>query len=179
MKRLILALMLLTAMPLSADPLRLSDLSDPAEARQWRFFTDGVMGGVSTGQAVFEDGHLKLTGDVSTANNGGFIQVRREALALPEGTEALRIRVKGNGQAYYLHLRTSATLLPWQYYQASFTAPRDWTEITLKLSDFRPSGRMLPGTPRAGAVRSVALVAYGRDHAARVSLSGLWAEMPR
>ncbi|WP_094020443.1 CIA30 family protein [Maliponia aquimaris] len=180
MKHMIPALMLmLSAMPLSADPVRLADLSDPAEARQWRFFTDGVMGGVSSGTAVIDAGRLSLTGTVSTANNGGFIQVRREALTLPDGTDALRIRVRGDGQTYYLHLRTSATILPWQYYQAGFTAPPEWAEITLPLGDFRPSGALLPRAPSPGAVRSVALVAYGRDHSADVSLSDLWAEVTR
>lgn len=179
MKRLLTLILVVAAMPLYADPVRLADLSDPAEARQWRFFTDGVMGGVSSGQAVFDGGTLSLTGSVSTANNGGFIQVRREPLTLPDGTEALRIRVRGDGQTYYLHLRTSATLLPWQYYQAAFIAPRDWTEITLPLTEFKRSGAMLPRTPSARAVRSVALVAYGRDHQADVSLSDLWAEVTR
>lgn len=46
----------------------------------WRFFTDAVMGGVSTGQMVLaqEAGqtHARMTGRVSTANRGGFIQMR-------------------------------------------------------------------------------------------------------
>lgn len=176
MRRLLTLLLLVTAMPLSADPVPLADLSDPAEPSAWRFFTDGVMGGVSSGEASFDDAVLTLTGTVSTANNGGFIQARRSDISLPEGTTALRMRVRGDGQTYYFHLRTRATVLPWQYYQAEFTAPTDWTEVTLPLSAFRPSGAMLPRTPKAGGVRSVALVAYGRDHEARVSLSGLWAE---
>ena len=34
------------------------------------------MGGVSQGSAEFDAGALRLTGQVSTKNNGGFIQVR-------------------------------------------------------------------------------------------------------
>ena len=44
----------------------------------WRLVTDGVMGGVSSGRLdVGEIGGrscLRLRGEVSTANNGGFIQ---------------------------------------------------------------------------------------------------------
>ena len=54
----------------------IADLSQPQDSDRWRFFTDGVMGGVSTGQAVIADGALTITGDVSTDNNGGFIQAR-------------------------------------------------------------------------------------------------------
>jgi hypothetical protein len=177
MVRFALALVLyLLAMPLSADPLKVADLTDPQERLLWRFFTDGVMGGVSTGEARIDADGVTLTGTVSTANNGGFIQVRREAINLPDGVEALRIRVRGDGQTYFVHLRTRATRLPWQYYQAEFIAPQEWTEITLPLSSFRPSGALLPEVSKSGSIRTVALVAYGRDHVASVSLSSVWAE---
>ena len=42
----------------------------------WAFLADTVMGGVSRGNAEFIPGALRLTGNVSTKNNGGFIQVR-------------------------------------------------------------------------------------------------------
>ena len=47
---------------------------------QWSYFADTVMGGVSEGSAKFVNNGsveaIRLTGQVSTANNGGFIQVR-------------------------------------------------------------------------------------------------------
>ena len=46
---------------------------------QWSYLADTVMGGVSEGSAEFGnsglDKTIRLTGEVSTANNGGFIQV--------------------------------------------------------------------------------------------------------
>ena len=77
---------------------------------RWRFFTDGVMGGVSSGQVIFlqEDGQAfgRMTGRVSTENNGGFIQMRMD---LPEGapetTTGVRLIVRGNDQPYFVHLR--------------------------------------------------------------------------
>ena len=88
---------------------------------RWRFFTDQVMGGLSTGSVDFatEDGHAfaRMTGRISTANRGGFIQMRLDlATPPPEGTTGVRLMVRGNNQSYYLHLRTGGTLLPWQYY---------------------------------------------------------------
>ena len=48
--------------------------------KDWRFFSDQVMGGISEGQVSLEqDGDkifIRLYGDVRTANNGGFIQLR-------------------------------------------------------------------------------------------------------
>ena len=64
---------------LADDSLRFS--MTPDQAAYWRFVTDGVMGGVSKGGLRFgrdPDGtaFARMTGDVSTANNGGFIQFR-------------------------------------------------------------------------------------------------------
>lgn len=165
----------LSLSPVQADPVLIADLSQSEAAQTWRVFTDQVMGGLSQGRAVVQGGALRLTGTVSTANNGGFVQARRDDTRLPEATTALRINVQGNEQIYYIHLRTTDTLLPWQYYQAAFTAPRDWTWVTLPLDSFRPSGRFSARPPRADSVRSIALVAYGRDHSADVALRKVWA----
>ena len=48
----------------------------------WRYIADDVMGGISSGKVEFIniDGksNALLTGNVSTENNGGFIQIRKE-----------------------------------------------------------------------------------------------------
>ena len=71
---LVLLLLPLTAM---AEDIMIETFEVQPETR-WRFFTDGVMGGVSRGQVTFpqEDGQVyaRMTGRVSTENNGGFIQ---------------------------------------------------------------------------------------------------------
>jgi len=168
----------LLAGPLVAQTV-LEDFSAPRA--EWRFFTDQVMGGVSTGAARIAqvDGRaaLHLTGKVSTENRGGFIQARRDLPGgLPAGTTHLRITVRGDGQRYFLHLRTTGTMLPWQYYQAPFDTDGSWQQIDIPLTAFSASGALLRDTPRPEAVRSVALVAYGRDHAADVALARLAAD---
>ncbi|MBF9057799.1 NADH ubiquinone oxidoreductase [Rhodobacterales bacterium HKCCSP123] len=148
----------------------------PVADFDWSYLADTVMGGVSEGQARIEDGALRLTGRVSTANRGGFIQARTGMPdGLPAGVTALRLRVRGNGERYFVHLRTVRTRLPWQYYQQGFETGTDWAEVLLPLSGFLPSGRMMAGAVRPGEVRSIGLVAYGRDHVADVSLSALGA----
>jgi len=157
-----------------ADTTLIDDFSD--KTGPWRFFTDQVMGGVSTGEGrvTTENGRrfLHLTGSVSTENRGGFIQARRDLdTPLPSAATGVRITVRGDGQSYFLHLRTRGTVLPWQYYQAEFQAGPAWRDITLPFSAFKASGRLLPATPKPDRVESVALVAYGRDHQADVSLA--------
>ena len=157
-----------------AEATRIEDFTMQPETR-WRFFTDGVMGGVSRGQVTFvqEDGqpHARMTGRVSTANRGGFIQMRLDlAGPPPSGTTGVRIVVRGNDQRYFVHLRTSGTVLPWQYYQGGFDVTRRWTEVKLPFDAFQASGALLRTVPRPESLRSLAIVAYGRDHDAEIEV---------
>ena len=157
-----------------AEEIMIEDFENAPETR-WRFFTDGVMGGVSSGRVTFltEQGRpiARMTGEVSTANNGGFIQMRHDLPAPPPAdAQGVRLEVRGNGARYFVHLRTRGTMLPWQYYQAGFDAPADWVEVRLPFTAFAPSGRLLRATPRPGGLTSVAIVAYGRDYTARVDV---------
>jgi len=141
----------------------------------WRFFTDQVMGGVSTGSVVFdqEDGiaFARMTGRVSTANRGGFIQMRLDlAGPPPDGTTGVRLMVRGNDQRYFVHLRTGGTLLPWQYYQVGFEVTESWSDVRLPLDAFSASGALLRTVPKPGSLTSVAVVAYGRDHDAQIDV---------
>ena len=63
----------------------LDNLSTPGlttQKQNWAFFTDGVMGGLSQGKAIISslDGVdcYHMTGNVTTENNGGFIQIRNQ-----------------------------------------------------------------------------------------------------
>jgi len=145
-------------------------MADPVSQYEWRFFTDQVMGGVSSGQVALHQEGLHLTGDVSTQNNGGFIQARADTGGFPASATGIKLRVKGDGQRYFIHLRSRATVLPWQYYQAAFDTDGTWQEITLPFDAFKASGALLPRAPAPQSVKSVALVAYGRDHIADVWL---------
>lgn len=168
------AALALPAPQAAADPALIEDFSMQPEAR-WRFFTDSVMGGESAGTvAVLQDQgqtFARMTGRVSTANRGGFIQIRMDLPSPPpEGTTGVRLVVRGNGERYFVHLRTTGTVLPWQYYQAGFDVTRDWTEVRLPFDAFKASGALLRATPAPGSTRSVAVVAYGRDHDAEIDV---------
>ena len=158
-----------------AEPVLIDDFSDEANAR-WRYVSDQVMGGVSEGNAQIANGAVTLRGTVSTENRGGFIQARRAVDGLPPGMTELHLRVRGNGEQYFVHLRTTGTVLPWQYYQAPFFAGREWSDVTIPLAAFKPSHAILRRTPRPEAIRSIGLVAYGRDHTAEVSMARISAQ---
>jgi hypothetical protein len=142
---------------------------------RWRFFTDQVMGGVSTGSVAFaqENGQTfaRMTGRVSTANNGGFIQMQLDLTTPPpDSATGVRLVVRGNSQDYFVHLRTGGTLLPWQYYQAEFNVTENWSEVRLPLTAFIASSAFLRDVPRLSSLTSLAVVAYGRDHDALIDV---------
>ena len=160
-----------------ADDLLIDDFSDDASSR-WEFIADGVMGGVSYGSVQFnhveKNDVMILSGTVSTENNGGFIQARR-ALSVDKTRDyqGIMLTVKGNGEEYFLHLRSFWTLLPWQYYQAGFKTGSNWKEVSIPFSAFKPSSRVLPKNITPKDVESLGVVAFGRDHEASITITDI------
>ena len=106
---------------------------------KWCFVSDKVMGGVSEGslELIKNDAttYYKMKGNVSTKNNGGFLQFRTELNSHPSGKlfKGVRIKVRGNNEEYAIHLRTKYLFLPWQYYESKFKVSDDWQTIELAL----------------------------------------------
>ena len=154
----------------------IDDFSNESQNR-WQFFTDQVMGGISEGNASLVSDksgqYVRLEGSVSTANNGGFIQIRTD---INEGTNEAKgiiIKAKGNGEDYYIHLRTSGTVLPWQYYQISFPTSKNWSEIKLPLANFERSSSWISKKITGDKIRTLGIVAYGKNHNAKLDVAYL------
>ncbi|MEL6642133.1 MAG: CIA30 family protein, partial [Pseudomonadota bacterium] len=152
------------------------------DVADWQYVSDRVMGGVSDGTAVLEtEGETtfaRLTGEVSTANNGGFVQMRRVLPDnFPPDATGLNLVVRGNGEPYYIHLRTQASRRPWQFFQASFPSTNTWQDVVLTWDDFRPQGG-LNGSLLPEDVISIGVVAYGRDHQADLSVASIAVLVP-
>ncbi len=140
----------------------------------WAYLADTVMGGVSQGSAEFASGALRLTGQVSTKNNGGFIQVRtRVDPKEAKGRTGLKIKVKGNGEIYYLHIRNASARLPWHYYTANFSTNEKWREVIIPFDQFEKSATLMPRKLNPDTIKTLGLVAYGKDHKADVSIANL------
>ena len=143
------------------------------EKNEWNFITDQVMGGISTGTHSYEkinnNNILKINGNVSKKNNGGFIQVRRNLNNI-NLTNAKNVEViaKGNNEKYFIHLRTNFTLLPWQYYQNSFTVKKDFKNFILPIRNFKKSGFLLPDKINPKNIKSIGIVAFGKDYKAEL-----------
>lgn len=166
-------ILLLLAAPAMAEPMLIDDFSTGAESR-WRYTSDRVMGGISDGRAgLGAEGDIsfaQLRGTVSTANNGGFIQIRQDlASPLPADASGITLRMRGNGETYYIHLRPKASRRPWQYYQAAFQSTENWKEVTLPWAAFQPQGGLEAGfSPQD--ILSLGIVAYGADYQAALDI---------
>ncbi len=161
--------------------MMIDDFSDNPE-RRWQFYTDQVMGGVSEGTASvrsgFEGSYIRLEGFVSTANNGGFIQIRRNVTKSPKDAKGIQLMVRGNGENYYIHVNTSETIfLPQQYrfyYQATFSTSKDWKEVKLPFSKaFKRSKPQINKNFNGENIRTIGLLAYGKDHNALLEIKYL------
>ena len=157
-----------------AEDIMIDDFKSQPEKR-WRFIADTVMGGISTGNVSFlaenKDTYARMTGNVSTENNGGFIQFRMKLPSpLAKSVVGLRLVVRGNDQKYFMHLRTTGTFLPWQYYQAGFEVSQYWSEVRLPFEAFKASGNFLRAVPQPDSLKSVGIVAFGRDHEAEIEV---------
>ncbi|MDC3067863.1 CIA30 family protein [Paracoccaceae bacterium] len=149
---------------------------DPDNARNWSFFTDGVMGGISQGKAFYgksgSDNFVRLQGKVSTENNGGFIQIRHSLTkSLDSDVRGVSLKVRGNGEKYYVFIRTRSTILPWQFYNSGFKTSKDWRIVNLNFETFQRSSNFLRKAINSSSIKSIGIVAYGRDHNAKIDVS--------
>lgn len=143
----------------------------------WRFFTDGVMGGLSSGSMTVGvvEGRpaLCLRGQVRLDNNGGFVQMTLELPTLPEGGpwRGIECDVRGNGHRYGLHLRTRGMTAPWQAWRASFAATPDWRTVSLPFDAFEPY--RTGGTLHPATIHRIGVVAIGERFEAEVCVARL------
>lgn len=161
------------------DTLIIDDFTQVPNATiggRWSYVSDRVMGGVSDGNGSYEtmSGRLgiRLFGDVSTANNGGFIQV---SLRLsPRSLDAdqykgLEIDVMGNGEEYNVHVTTTRSFPPWRFYKHSFDTTGSWKRLRLPWEDFTSESFRQPLDP--STINRLNLTAYARNFSADLGVS--------
>ena len=161
----------------------IDDFSNPEQAsngQRWRFFSDRVMGGVSLGDAAHGviDGRpaLRLAGEVSLENNGGFIQVALDLAADGRAVDAsafagVELTLRGDGADYAVNLRTLELRYPWQSYRASIPSSASWETHRLPFKDFLPQRTDRPLNP--ARLRRIGLIAIGEARRVDVAIAEL------
>ncbi len=145
---------------------------------EWRLVTDQVMGGVSEG-SLFLDSYLgrdcmKMKGQVSTRNNGGFVQIALDLTAdktfNASEYEGILLDISGNNEQYN-HIRTSDLWFPWQSYRASFNATEEWKTVKIPFSELTPY--RTTQAFRKKAIKRIGLVAIGRQFNAELCIGSV------
>ena len=141
---------------------------DASTGNRWRLVTDEVMGGRSSGSIDTDniEGRpcLRMRGEVSLENSGGFIQM---ALDIPQPIlvsiteyKGLELDVYGNAEQYNIHLRSDDIYLPWQSYRVSFMATPQWQTLQVPFTRFQPHRIEQPLD--IAKLRRIGLIAIGR-----------------
>ncbi|GLS83713.1 CIA30 family protein [Paraferrimonas haliotis] len=118
------------------------------DSRNWSRVNDTVMGGLSRGRFVDNEGVGVFEGFVSLANNGGFALVRQATAAPLFRPQRISIKVKGDGKRYRLRLKSRANAYPIGYDAPFQTRAGVWQEFSFDPSRFQPKFR---GQPVANA----------------------------
>ncbi len=120
------------------------------KTNSWISVNDGVMGGRSIGLVNYEENLLRLEGEISFENNGGFASVRSDYFNknLTEWSSVtIRYRSEGQSLGFVLnhyqrwYLPNYKVILP--------NTKMKWEEVTYSLEDFkeyrigRPTGRSI------------------------------------
>jgi hypothetical protein len=145
----------------------------------WQLVTDGVMGGVSKGTIGVTDLDnktcIKLSGSVSTDNNGGFIQMAYDIDAsLAQSVkhlQGIQLEVRGNGENYNLHLRTNDLWFPWQAFRSTFQTNGDWQTISLPFDSFK--AYKTSADLNVANLKRIGVVAIGREFEANICVASM------
>ena len=107
----------------------------------WGAVDDVVMGGVSESSIQLVEDAALFTGNVSTANSGGFVSVRTKNFDIPlnlGGYTGVELRVKGDGKRYKFFLRTDTKWDGVAYSYSFDTEPDNWISVRMPFDKFVP-----------------------------------------
>ncbi len=117
------------------------DFSQTDQTSNWSIVNDGVMGGRSKGDFVYDDsGYAVFSGTISLENNGGFSSVRYIFPQQSVGNHSMiRLKVRGDGKKYQVRVRTNKN--DRHAYIAHFKTDGNWQSIDIPMADMYPSFR--------------------------------------
>ena len=109
-----------------------------SDTDEWFALNDDVMGGVSEGDAYFSDSTVVFEGEVSTANNGGFVSLRSPIASYDlSDFSQVEIAYKSQGHSFTMVLANNVAWYMPQFRHEATSASEEWTTVTLPLYDFK------------------------------------------
>ena len=117
------------------------DFTTSSDLKAWGAVDDVVMGGVSESEIRFMDGTALFTGNVSTANSGGFASVRTRNFDSPLnllGYEGVELRLRGDGKRYKFLIRPETQWDGTAYSYSFDTVDNSWMDVRIPFSELVP-----------------------------------------
>ncbi|MGB2742017.1 MAG: CIA30 family protein [Cognaticolwellia sp.] len=125
------------------------DFSQQQSPDSWRITNDGVMGGKSSGEFVFQSNNALFKGDISLDNNGGFSSVFHSIEPLAKALDRVIIDIAGDGLTYQLRMVINHEGYRLSYKHDFNTVAKQRQTLSFTLADFQASfrGRILDNAP--------------------------------
>ncbi|MGJ3248586.1 MAG: CIA30 family protein [Elainellaceae cyanobacterium] len=120
----------------------------------WEAVDDVVMGGVSQSTIHQRDSVAEFTGQVSTANSGGFASIRTHNFSPPLDLtpyQGIELRVSGDGKRYKFLVRDQSQWDGIAYSYSFDTEADQWITIRIPFTDLIPTFRAKT-QPQAGTL---------------------------
>ncbi|MEZ8023661.1 CIA30 family protein [Vibrio sp. 1F255] len=129
------------------------DFTQPNEHKNWTATNDNVMGGISTGELVYEGETSQFKGELSLENNGGFSSVKRSIESPAHEIDSAELVFVGDGPTYQLRFTTSKDGNRVQYKHDFDTIKGEQFSKVFHFDDFQAvfRGRLLNDTPELRA----------------------------
>ena len=126
-----------------ADEKLIFDFKNPSDdlKETWGAVDDVVMGGVSESSIRLVENTALFSGNVSTANSGGFASVRTKNFETPlnlAGYAGIELRVKGDGKRYKFFIRTDPKWDGVAYSHSFDTEPHSWITVRIPFDTLIP-----------------------------------------
>lgn len=116
-------LILITLLTINTGILNI-DFGAEKDGQNWRIINDGVMGGLSLGQAGLDENSLLFIGKLSFENNGGFASLRSNRMRLDLKEAAfIEIKYRLDGIKFSFMFEQSA-----RFWQPYYSYPLEMTE---------------------------------------------------
>ena len=144
----------------------------------WRGFSDRVMGGISNASleqdAVAGKNCLRLSGNVTTESNGGFIQMalyfgRNYDELDASDYSGIEMLLYGNNENYNVHVRTSDCGWHDESYRHTLFVPASWQRVRIPWQDFTANNIAKPLD--ASSLQRIALLGWMREFQADICLA--------
>ncbi|OMO28738.1 CIA30 family protein [Vibrio lentus] len=149
---LLLSLIFLYSKSVAAE-INMIDFTQPDEQQKWTATNDNVMGGISTGGFIYDDGISRFRGELSLENNGGFSSINRSVESVNSDVDSIELKFVGDGRTYQLRFTTWKDGYRTNYKHSFETIKGEPLKKVFRLEDFQAvfRGRLLNNAPELKA----------------------------